>query len=616
LTTAPPADASAVAPPPVHPPSTWRVVLRLVGYARRRPGAVALVVAGLLLQALVVVVRPWPLKVLVDNVLGGQPLTGWARSAFDALPGSHGTKELLAVTVGATVVVYVVGWLSEVLSGWSGIIFGQRLTWDLASDLFDRLQRMTLASHGRRGTGDAIRRVTVDSTSASTIVQGALLPVATSIVSLVAIGYVMIRMDPWLTLLSLAVAPFLVLVIRTHSTPLIESSMRQQTAEAQMYGTVEQALTGIEVVQAFGREPALDQQFRMHADRALHAVSAATGVQLRLKVLADLVLAAGSAGILWLGGTQVLHHQLTVGTLLVFLAYLASLYAPLETMVYSSSTIQSAMASALRVLEVLDADPEVVDRPGAERLGRVAGHLRLEGVSFGYVPGRQVLTEVSLEAAPGETVAVVGPTGAGKSTLMGLVLRLHDPWSGRVVLDGRDLVDVELASLRANVALVLQESFLFPVSIAENISYGRPGADPEEIEAAARAANAHEFITALPEGYDTVVGDRGGTLSGGERQRIAIARAVLKDAPILILDEPTSALDVGTEAKVIEALSRLMEGRTTLIIAHRLSTVRHVDRVVVLDNGRIVEQGPPAVLLAAGGAYARLHELSGPGVTP
>ena len=613
--TATPSVAIDAAPSIVRAPSTWPVVLRLMGYARRRPASVVLVVAGLLLQALVVVVRPWPLKVLVDNVLGGKPLTGWARSAFEALPGTHGTKELLALTVGATVVVFVAGWLAEILSAWAGIVFGQRLTWDLAGDLFDRLQRMTLASHGKRGTGDAIRRVTVDSTSASTIVQGALLPVATSLVSLVAIVFVMVRMDPWLTLLALAVAPILVLVIRVHSTPLVTSSMRQQTAEGQMYGTVEQALTGIEVVQAYGREPALDQQFQLHADHALDAVSAATGVQLRLKVLADLVLAVGSAGILWLGGTQVLNHQLTVGSLLVFLAYLASLYAPLETMVYSSSTIQSAMASALRVLEVLDAEPEVVDRPGAEQLGRVAGHLRLEGVSFGYSPEREVLSDVSLEVAPGETVAIVGPTGAGKSTLMGLVLRLHDPWSGRVVLDDRDLVDVGLASLRANVALVLQESFLFPVSIAENISYGRPGANAGAIEAAARAANAHEFITALPEGYDTVVGDRGGTLSGGERQRIAIARAVLKDAPVLILDEPTSALDVGTEAKVIEALSRLMEGRTTLIIAHRLSTVRHVDRVVVLESGRIVEQGPPDVLLAQGGAYAKLHALSLPGVT-
>jgi ATP-binding cassette subfamily B protein/subfamily B ATP-binding cassette protein MsbA len=383
-----------------------------------------------------------------------------------------------------------------------------------------------------------------------------------------------------------------------------------------MYGTVEQALSGIEVVQAFGREPHIDREYGRQADRALRAVEDSTRVQLRLKVVAGVVMGAGSAAILWVGGLQVIHHHLTVGTLLVFVAYVASLYAPLETMVYSSSTLHSAMASARRVLEVLDAEPEVSDRPGALSLGRAVGRVRFEDVTFGYSPDRPVIAGVTFEADPGQTVAIVGPTGAGKSTLMGLALRLHDPWSGRVSLDGHDLRDVQVTSLRANVALVLQESFLFPVSIGENISYGRPGAGQSEIEAAAEAANAHDFINALPDGYDTVVGDRGATLSGGERQRIAIARAVLRDAPVLILDEPTSALDVTTESKVIEALGRLMEGRTTLIIAHRLSTVRHVDHVIVLDGGRIVEQGPPRTLVEADGAYARMSALATGGSLP
>jgi ATP-binding cassette subfamily B protein/subfamily B ATP-binding cassette protein MsbA len=567
-------------------------------------------VSGLALAALVVVISPWPIKVLVDNVLAGHPLRGWAASAFDALPGRHDTKELLGLTVAASVCIYVAGWLSQILSAWSGIVFGQRLTWDLASDLFDRLQQLTLASHGRRGTGDSIRRVTVDSSAASTIVQGALLPVALATVSLAAIAVVMVAMDPWLTLLSVAVMPVLVLVIRQYARPLEDTSMRQQQSEARMFDTVEQALTGIEVVQAFGREPALDQQFQADADRALTAVTASTRVQLRLKVLTGLAMALASAAILWVGGTQVLHHQLSVGSLLVFLAYLGSLYGPLETMVYSSSTIQSAKASALRVLEVLDAQPEVLDRPGAAAVGRLAGGVVFDHVSFGYEPDRPVLEDVSFAVAPGETVALVGPTGAGKSTLLGLVLRLHDPWSGAVLVDGTDARDLQLSGLRANVALVLQESFLFPVSVSENITYGRPGAGADDVEAAARAANAHEFIVGLPDGYDTVLGDRGGTLSGGERQRIAIARAILKNAPVLILDEPTSALDVGTEALVVGALTRLMQGRTTLIIAHRLSTIRHVDRVVVLEHGRVVELGTPDELLARPGAYTRMRALA------
>jgi ATP-binding cassette, subfamily B, bacterial len=316
--------------------------------------------------------------------------------------------------------------------------------------------------------------------------------------------------------------------------------------------------------------------------------------------------AIASAVIFYLGGMAVLNGTLTLGDVVLFLAYLQALYSPVHTAMSSAEGVQYAAGSARRVLEVLESEPEVQDRRGARELTLVRGRVVFEGVSFAYEPGRLVLQDISFEAFPGQTVALVGRSGAGKTTLASLLPRFYDPVQGRILLDGHDLRDVTLASLRKHVALVLQEPFLFPVSIADNIAYGRPDASPEQILAAAVAANAHEFIEALPDGYNTVLGERGARLSGGQRQRISIARALLKDAPLLILDEPTSALDTHSERLLLQALRRLMAGRTTLIIAHRLSTIRGADQILVLDDGHIVERGNHRQLKAHGGHYARL----------
>ncbi|HKI69598.1 MAG TPA: ABC transporter ATP-binding protein, partial [Verrucomicrobiae bacterium] len=483
------------------------------------------------------------------------------------------------------------------------------MVYDLASGLFAKLQQLSLRFHASRSVGDNIRRVTADCACVSVIVKDALLPVLASIVTVIAMFGILWRIDITLTLLALAVVPYMLLVFRYYAQPMLDLSYEQQEKEARIYGVVEQTLSAIPAVQAFGREELNDRRFAQATSSALAATLTLTNVQLRFKVFMGLATAVGTAGILWLGALHALHGSMTIGTILLFLSYLGSLYAPLSTVMYTSSTIQTAAGSARRVREVLETEREVADKPGAVRLASVLGRVQIQNVTFGYEPHRPVLRNINLSAEPGETIALVGATGAGKSTLVSLIPRFFDSWEGKVEVDGRDVRDVRLKSLRQHIGIVLQESFLFPLSIAENIAYGCPDATPGEIETAARAANAHEFIRQLPEGYQSVVGERGATLSVGQRQRLSIARALLKDSPILILDEPTSALDAESEQLLLAALEQLITRRTTFIIAHRLSTVRRANRIVFLQDGCVAEMGTHQELLTRGGFYAEYHHL-------
>jgi ATP-binding cassette subfamily B protein/subfamily B ATP-binding cassette protein MsbA len=556
-------------------------------------------------EALLTLAKPWPVAILVDNVLGGHPLAGWQHAIF----GRLSRASVLDWAVAATVVIFVADWAVTMLGNYVRIGYGQRLVYDLAGRLFDHLQRLSMRLHARRGVGDAVRRVTADSTCASTIVVDGLLPVVQASVTLALMTAVMVRLDAPLAAIALAVIPFLVWSLHRYAAPMTERGYQLEEAESALYDHVERHVSAVQVVQAFNGEEEAEQAMRAAADTVLGAAVRLIDPQLRFKILTGLVMALGAAAVFWVGAQQAMSGQLGAGTIIVFVSYLYSLYQPLESIMYTSSTVQSAAGSARRVLEVLGTDPEVADERGAPPLPPVHGDIGFEEVSFAYEPGRLVLQGVNLRVGAGQTVALVGATGAGKSTLAGLVPRFYDPTSGRVLIDGHDVRHVQLASVRRQVSVVLQDSLLFPISVADNIAYGRPGATRAEIEAAGRAANVDELVTRLSDGYDTVVGERGTTLSGGERQRVAIARALIKDAPILILDEPTSALDAATEHLVFEALERLMAGRTTLVIAHRLSTIRRADHIVVVDAGRIVETGTHRELLAAGGRYALLAAL-------
>jgi ATP-binding cassette subfamily B protein/subfamily B ATP-binding cassette protein MsbA len=586
-----------------------RLCVWAMGYALRRKAGLATLLAVTLLKIGLEALKPWPMKVLVDHVLKGDAMAPDVAAVIEWLPGSGTVEGVLLWCVASTVILFLLVWALGLAASVASLNFGQRMVYDLAADLFAQLQRLSLRFHLRRPVGDTVRRVTTDCGCVASIIKDALLPVLSSAVALAVMFVILWRLDPSLTLLSLLVVPGMIVVFHRYAGPMMQRSYEQQETEGRVYDVVEQTLSAVPVVQAFGQEEAADRRFEATADATLGATLSTTDVQLRFKVLMGLTTAVGTAMILWIGASHALDGRLSLGSILVFLSYLGSLYAPLEALMYTTSTLHSASGNARRVREILAIEPEVRDRPAAAALGRAAGHVRLEGVTFGYEPGRSVLHGVNLEALPGQTVAIVGFTGAGKTTLVSLVPRFFDPWEGRVIIDGRDVKEVQLRSLREQIAVVLQEPLLFPISVAENIAYGRPGATRPEIEEVARAANAHAFIERLPHGYDTVIGQRGATLSGGERQRLSIARALLKDAPVLILDEPTSALDAETEGLLLEALRRLMTGRTTLLIAHRLSTVRAADRIIVVDGGQIAEAGTHDALLARAGLYAHLHAI-------
>ncbi len=589
--------------------TTTRLCLWALRYAGRRPLPLAVVLATMFVRVGLDVLKPWPMVFLIDYVLRQRIMPGWLERLIATLPGAHGAPQLIAWAVATTVILFLLSWSVNVLTNYANISLGQRMTYDLAADLFTKFQQLSLRFHASKSVGDNIRRVTADCACISTIVKDALLPVFASVFALVAMFAVMWRINPALTLLAVAVAPYMILVFRFFAKPMMERSYAQQEAEGRIYEVVEQTFSAMPVVQAFSRESANEDRFHAIIRDTMATTLAATRVQMQFKFLIGLATAIGTAGILWIGTQHALRGELTVGAILLFLSYLGSLYAPLEAIMYTTSTIQGASGSARRVLEVLQSEADVRDKPGAVELARARGEMRFEKVTFGYEAERPVLHEIDLTVTPSETIAIVGATGAGKSTLVSLIPRFADPWKGRVLIDGRDLRDVTLKSLRRNIAVVLQEPFLFPMTIAENIAYGHPHATLREIAAAAHDANAHTFIERLPKQYDTIIGERGATLSGGERQRLSIARAFLKNAPILILDEPTSALDATTEHSLLEAIERLTVNRTTFVIAHRITTVRRANRIIVLEQGAVVETGSHEELVRLGGRYARFDSL-------
>lgn len=546
--------------------------------------------------------KPIPLAIVIDVVLSGRPVEAPLRP----LLGELSSQALLLAAALAIVAVTLLHGVATLGSNYFTIDIGQRMVNDLRTELYAHLQKLSLKFHYQQQVGDLLYRVMADTFSIQGMVMNGLLPIASAVLTLLGMLFVLWRYDREMALLSVFVAPPLFIAIQLLSRRIHGHATASREAESALYSSAETAIGAVKLLQAYGREGAAVEEFKKGSERSLALTLRLYSAETLFTLAVDGVLAGGTALIVWIGAQRVLEGRLTIGELTIFLAYLAKVYVPVQTLAHNLKELISSRAGLDRVFQVLDVQPDIQDRPGARPLLDARGEIRLEGVSFAYEPGRPVLSDVSLLIRPGQKVALVGRTGAGKSTLASLVLRFFDPQGGRVTLDGHDLRDLTLASLRRQVTLMLQEPILFRSSVTDNIKFARPEAAPEEVREAARRAEAEPFILELPEGYATVLGQGGLTLSGGQRQRLSLARALLREAKVVILDEPTSALDVETEALVWRNVEVLLRGRSAIIIAHRLSTARMADVIVVMEGGRIVEQGSHQELLAKRGHYAGL----------
>jgi ATP-binding cassette subfamily B protein/subfamily B ATP-binding cassette protein MsbA len=564
----------------------------------------------------VAALQPWPLKVLVDYALGGVSVPLFIKIIFEYLPWQLNSLAMVFSAGVAGIVLFAINSLIDLSFTMTLATMGRRMVYQLAADLYTRFQRLSPLFHSRRKVGDALSRLTEDTYCVYTLTSDLVVLPWQKLFTLGTIGVIAWNMNQVLTMVSLAVAPIMAGSSFFLAPRLKESSRLDRETQSRLMSFVLQTITAIPLVQAFGTEKRNRQNFQ---DIATDATSLAQRMELLKSFnsfLNGAITATGNAIVLFAGGQKVLSGSLSVGSLLVFLVYLQAMQEAIKSLMGIYSNLKINEARADRVLEVMASKDVVHESPNAiilppikDRQGR---HVRFENVVFGYEAGQPVLDGITFEASPGETIALVGPTGSGKSTLASLALRLFDPWGGCITFDGLDIRTIAISNFRSQVAIVLQEPFLLPLTIAENIAYGRAGAIRAEVEQAAIAANADEFIRNLPNGYDTVVGERGETMSGGQKQRLTIARAFVKNAPVLILDEPTSALDAQSEAALQEALERLTVGRTTFIIAHRLSTTRDASRIVVLEKGKIREIGTHQELLEKNGTYKFYYRMQFP----
>jgi ATP-binding cassette, subfamily B, bacterial len=549
-------------------------------------------IAGIFLLDLVAMplalLGPVPLKIAVDTVVGSQPLPPLLRGLLPA-PETHAKLLLLGVAAGLLVFIVFLTHLQALGSYVLRTHTGEWLTLHFRALLFRHVQRLAFAFHDARGTADTIYRIQYDAPSIQWLTIHGVIPLLTSAITLLSMIYVTACLDWQLALVAMSIIPFLMAIPKIYDQRMRGQYTSVKELESSSLGIVHEVLTALRVVKAFGREDHEQERFVAQSTAGMGARIRLAFAESAFGLLSNVITAIGTALVLYLGVRSVLSSRLTLGDLLMVIAYLTQLYGPLNAIGDKIISLQPYVASIKRAFELLDEVPDVAERPQARPLKRATGAIEFRGVGFAYEGQNLVLDGISFAIEAGTRLGIAGRTGAGKSTLMSLLMRFYDPNRGQILLDGVDLRDYKLAELRNQFAIVMQEPVLFSTSIAENIAYARPGASFQDIVAAAKVANAHDFIVALPDGYDTLVGERGLRLSGGERQRIALARAFLKDAPILILDEPTSAIDVATEALIMEAMQRVMAGRTTLMIAHRLSTLEVCDARIVIEHGHLVE---------------------------
>ena len=582
--------------------TTLKLYGRVVRAMRPHLGRLSIAITGVLLASATEVLKPWPLKIVIDNVLRGTPL---ASTWIPSMPRG----ELLVAACASLVVLYAALGLLNVMTNFLTISIGQRMVNELRARLFDHLQRLSLAFHRRREVGDLMVRITYDTYAIQTIAMNGFFPVVSSLILLGGMFTVMIKMDATLTLVALAIIPLLLVLITSISGKIDAIAGGARIKESRLYTVAHSALAAIHVVQAFTREGESYREFVESSSASLAATLRLFTLQTVYGGAVSVLIALGTAVVIYLGAQHVLSGQLTIGDLIVFTTYLASLYQPVNQISQTYGQVEGAKAGLRRCLELLAIDPEIKDRPGAQRLAGARGEIEFENVIFGYEPGRDVLKGISFKARQGEMIAIVGPSGSGKTTMASLLARFYEPQQGAIKIDGHDTRYLTLDSLRGNIAMVLQPPLVLGDTLRANVAFGKPGAADAQVLRAVEMARLGPVVAKLPAGLEEVVGQGGHSLSEGEAQRVTIARALLKDAPILIMDEPTSALDPETESMVLAAVREAMRGRTTLVIAHRLSTIQNADRILVLRDGEIAEQGTFDELLARGGFFSYLYNI-------
>jgi ATP-binding cassette, subfamily B, bacterial len=542
--------------------------------------------------------KPWPLKIIIDHVLSKKPVPWGFAQTWSA-------EGLLFFACSSLILIYLFSGGLRVLNDYNTILIGQRMVNDLRRDLYSHIQRLSLSFHNRQKIGDLMYRVTADTLGIQTLTMNGIFAVLSASLLLLGMFVVMLTLDWYLTLLALVVCPALFLAIALLDKKMTSAATHARQKESLVYSVVQRTLSGIRVIQAFTKEEDEKRRFLEASTESLQADLRLYNLQNFYYAIVNVTIAAGTAAVLWLGAKHVLSGDLSVGEMVVFTSYLASLYTPLINIFQTYGLVQKAKAGVDRTFEILETEQSLPQ--GHKVFSHPAkGEISFENVSFAY-DTQPILKKIDLQVAPGQKIAIVGPTGAGKSTLMSLLPRFYDPQTGCVKIDGINIAEFQLKSLRRQIAMVLQPPVIFPVSIRDNIAYGRSEASMDEVIAAARVAHMHDCILQFPQGYDTVVGEQGCTLSEGQKLRLTIARGILLNAPILILDEPTSSVDSETEAVIMEGLERLMAGRTTFIIAHRLSTVRQADLILVIRDGQVVEQGSFTELLRRRGPFALLY---------
>ncbi|MDT7779048.1 MAG: ATP-binding cassette, subfamily bacterial [Acidobacteriota bacterium] len=589
--------------------------IKITRLLRPYRGQLAVAFLAIVAESATDLLEPWPLKIVFDYVFGQKQMPGWMQGLLGRTVGLD-KLAVLNFAAAAVIIIAVVGALSTYAEKYLTTSVGQHVMHDLRLTLYNHIQRLSLSFFAEQKTGDLIVRMTSDIDAVQDFVSSALLGILVSFLTLVGMLGVMFYLNWRFTLISLSVAPALFFVVYSFTRRIKHAARAVKKKEGEIASVVQESLSAVRLIRAFARE---DFESRRLDEKSLESVEMALlarGVKAKLAPFVELIVAAGTCLVIWYGARLVLAGEISSGALIVFILYLGKMYKPMRELSKMTDTISKASVGFERIREVLETESKVRDLPRARRAPRFRGGVEFEGVSFSYGPEQPILKDISLTVEPGEFVALVGPTGSGKSTLISLIPRFYDPTSGRVKIDGADVRSFRLKSLRDQISYVLQESFLFRATLWENIAYGKPGATRAEIVRAARLANAHEFIEQLPEGYNTVVGERGETLSGGQRQRVTIARAVIRETPILLLDEPSSGLDAESEELVFEALGRLMENKTSIVIAHRLATVMRASRIFAVEDGSIVESGTHAELLERGGLYSRLHEIQFKEQTP